>query len=374
MRFTIFTSFYNYLDTFDNLVDSVFKQIHYDWEWIVSDDFSENPEVSRKLNELCFKHPDKVRRIDPSFKKEFYWNPPVSASNADIFMVFDSDDIMFPALLSVYDHHFWKFPEVVLISSNSLILNDSAVSGSLRSARHIHYGKNCNSYQSYMDKSYEYNWGDARAWRRGAVETFSEPGEWKFCAEDALKITVCEEIGKILYLPRVLCSYAYREDSISHAKQTDYSLFEETPLMFQKAHQRLDRDRLCSIDDHYDRALPQTTAFYLSSLNKSIGERIEFFSPSATARDKDLIEELYYDHRIETTEELEHFPAYLIANVISEEEIKMLADRLDRGVPSTQLLIQAPKGFEKEVNELLSSRGWGWNWHTYTHYTAIINF
>jgi glycosyltransferase involved in cell wall biosynthesis len=40
MKFTIYTSFYNYLDTFDELCESVFSQTYKNWEWIVSDDFS----------------------------------------------------------------------------------------------------------------------------------------------------------------------------------------------------------------------------------------------------------------------------------------------------------------------------------------------
>ncbi len=102
MRFTIFTSFYNYLDTFDQLKESVFNQTYQNWEWIISDDFSQNTEVSNKIKQLVAENPRKVKFVEPEYKKQFYWNPPIKHSTGDIFMVLDSDDMMHPKLLEVY--------------------------------------------------------------------------------------------------------------------------------------------------------------------------------------------------------------------------------------------------------------------------------
>jgi hypothetical protein len=109
MKFTIFTSFYNYVDTFDLLVESIFNQTYQNWEWIISDDFSENPDVMVKLESLVLRS-NKIKLIQPKLKKEFYWNPPTNHSTGDIFLVQDSDDIMHPKLLEVYKHNFDKFP------------------------------------------------------------------------------------------------------------------------------------------------------------------------------------------------------------------------------------------------------------------------
>jgi glycosyltransferase involved in cell wall biosynthesis len=365
MRFTIFTGFYNYLDTFDELVESVFGQTHTDWEWIVADDFSENSVVSRRLDELC--KDSRVKRAFPSFKKEFYWNPP--SSQSDIYMVFDSDDIMCPKLLEAYDFNFRKFSDVQLISSNSVI-NEASAKGHLRSARHIHYGKNCNAYQSYSDKNYEYNWGDARAWRNN-VQKFSEPHQWKYCAEDALKVTVCEEKGKILYLPRVLVKYAYREDSISHARQTDFTLFEEVDKIYEEANQRVDRKLLNSVHDHYDRAFEQTVPFYLSRLNEERAScTVELFSPSATPRDREILKDLYFDHTFSQT----LHPMYMLARLVTQSDVNFLKQRLAAGLPTKQLVIAADKELRELTDEVLHALHRGWNWHIYAHYNAIVNF
>lgn len=95
MKFTIFTSFYNYLDNIEELYNSIVSQTYKNWEWVISDDFSENPEVIKKLKEIEGRS-NRIKIILPKFKKEFYWNPPTSQSNSDIFLVQDSDDIMPP--------------------------------------------------------------------------------------------------------------------------------------------------------------------------------------------------------------------------------------------------------------------------------------
>ena len=90
MKFSIFTSFYDYTDTFEDLVKSVFDQSYQNWEWIISDDFSTNPEVLPLLESLAGSS-NKIKLVLPSYKKEFYWNPPTSHSTGDIFMVLDSN-------------------------------------------------------------------------------------------------------------------------------------------------------------------------------------------------------------------------------------------------------------------------------------------
>jgi len=66
MKFAIFTSFYNYLDGFDDLVESIFSQTYTNWEWIISDDFSENSDVIEKLKQLSDNNP-KIKLILPTF-------------------------------------------------------------------------------------------------------------------------------------------------------------------------------------------------------------------------------------------------------------------------------------------------------------------
>ena len=369
MKFTIFTSFYNYLETFDELVEGVFSQTYDNWEWLVADDFSSDPLVSIKLKELAAKS-SKVKIVNPSFKKEFYWNPPMSRSTGDIFMVYDSDDMMYPKLLEVYKHNFEKFPEVNLISTNSIILNDS-VKGTVRATRHINYGKNCNAYQSKNDISYEYNWGDCRAWRN-TVKKFSDPGEYRFCAEDVLKITTLEEFGKILYLPRTLHDYAFRESSISHTIQHDESLLKEADRMFHLANLRKNRDNLNSIHDHYDRAFAQTTPFYLSAIGKETKCcTINFISPKITPREKEILKDLYFDHDLlfNSSEKCD----YLIGKITDNDDLISVRNACYSNLPKKQLVIEADKDMEELVKAMMSELNIPWRWFRYTHFNVFCD-
>jgi glycosyltransferase involved in cell wall biosynthesis len=371
MKFTIFTGFYEFLDTFDDLVEGVFSQTYTNWEWLVSDDFSSNPEVCQKLEQLA-QSSHKVKIVEPSFKKQFYWNPPVEYALGDIFMVCDSDDKMHPRLLEVYKHNFEKFPQVQLISCNSAIFNDT-VRGSLRATRHINYGKNCNSYQSYKDLSYEYNWGDCRAWRNN-IAKFCEDDTWKYCAEDALKITVAEEKGKILYIPRVLCSYAHRRDSISHEPRKEKTLFSETDQIFEEAHLRKNRDLLNSIEDYYDRAFDQTTAFYLSHFNFHTDPgRVHLFSPRISPREIEILKNLYFDIDLRFNVAEEHCE-YLIAYVSTDGDLPLLEKRLSSHLPLRHLAVHAEKQFREGVDEILQRLNMGYSWLLYTHYNTFTRF
>lgn len=368
MKFTIYTGFYEYLETFDQLVHSVNSQTYKNWEWIVSDDFSTNPDVSKKLEELASNNP-KVKIAKPSYKKEFYWNPPIEMSTGDIFMVLDSDDVMFPKLLEVYKHNFEKFPEVELISTNSIIYNDN-INGSLRATRHINYKNNCNIYQSVLDNSYEYNYGDCRAWRN-KIKKFSERDEWIHCAEDVLKITTIEEYGKVLFLPRTLHGYSYRQNSISHTPEKGDMINEETNRMFETSNKRVDRKTLNSISDYYDRCFEQTTAFYLSPFNlEKECCHINYFSPSITPRDIEVLKTLYFDQNLvfnsdETSE-------YLIVKLSSEEDIRILESKWLQIRPKKHITIQAEKHLRDKIGQFVNSVGLGpYYFFEYYHFNIL---
>ena len=52
IKFTIFTGFYNYLDDLEKVYESIKNQTYSNWEWLVCDDFSEDPSVLEALKNL----------------------------------------------------------------------------------------------------------------------------------------------------------------------------------------------------------------------------------------------------------------------------------------------------------------------------------
>jgi len=369
MKFTIFTSFYNYVDTFDLLVESIFNQTYQNWEWIISDDFSENPDVMVKLESLALRS-NKIKLIQPKLKKEFYWNPPTNHSTGDIFLVQDSDDIMHPKLLEVYKHNFDKFPEVQMISTNS-ILRWNYVTGPIHSVRLINYNENCN-FSDKIKNSVpgEYNIGDCRAWRNN-IKLFDTERKWKFCAEDISKTLINEEIGKLLYLPRTLHTYTHRENSISKIETEDQDLLREYLVMIEEAEKRKSRKYLNSIEDYYDRIYSHTTPFYFSSFNtEKDSSVIEYMCGGINNRQIETLKSLYFDHDLvfEPTENVD----YLICKIEKIEHLDSLFLRL-KSLPKKEIIIETEHDLLDLISNHLNSVGLPFQWFLFGKMTIFIN-
>jgi glycosyltransferase involved in cell wall biosynthesis len=366
MKFTIFTGFYNYKDTIDQLASSVMSQTYQDWEWIIWDDFSDDPEISILLDKLRSADA-RIKRVYPNFKKEFFWNPPVDKATGEICMVLDSDDMMLPALLSTYAHNFRKFPDVQMISCNSEMRNDSVL-GDIRSMRYINYQNNCNLLESMDDSSYEYNWGDCRAWRN-RVSKFTE-GEWNYCGDDLIKVLVSEKIGKTLFLPRTLHVYAHREGSVSHTPEHGRAIEEENEKIIKTI--GLHNREICSIEDFYDRRFSDLTPLYLSSINWMIsGTAINYVSSTTDARGREILKELYPEHMIDfNAEKIYPHAVFKIALV---SDIEILRGYIERNIlPSETLTIEAAKEFKDEVLKVLSKVGKPFSWFLYNKFNCNI--
>lgn len=361
MKFTIFTSFYNYLDTFEDLVDSVFGQTYQNWEWIVSDDFSEDPRVLSKLKDLA-SFSNRIRLVQPSFKKEFYWNPPTSQSSGDIFMVLDSDDLLHPKLLEVYKHNFEKFPKVQMISTNS-VLKWNTINGEIHSYRMINYGNRCN----FIDKlntsiDGEYNIGDCRAWRNNIL-LFDVQRRWTGCAEDISKTLINEERGMLLYLPRILHSYAHRENSISKEKIYGVHSSQERSSIIEDSLSRKSRTELHSIEDYYDRVYEYTIPFYLSRLNSdSSSSVVEYRCNNLNPREKSTLKDLYFDHDLRFSETPNC--DYLIVKIENYEDLEWFVKRI-KNPPKKQIHVYCPEKMLETISNLFLTSGYGCYWFRY---------
>jgi len=359
MKFAIFTSFYNYLDTFDELVESVLNQTYTNWEWIVSDDFSENPIVMEKLNDLVNNHKN-IRLIQPKEKKEFYWNPPTTETDADIFMVLDSDDLLLPKTLEVYKHNFDKFKDVQMICCNSL-LRWGNIKGEIYSTRYINFKDNCNITDKMKNsKDSEYSIGDLRAWRN-KIKVFEDKQKWVHCAEDVLKTLVNEEIGKILYIPRVLHNYAHRVNSISKEIIYEHDIYHEPDRMIENAEIRKSREDLNSVEEYYDTIFETTTPFYFCDFNDNKKTNIiEYFEIGINQRTKEKLKNLYFeqDIRFKTTP----FADYLVIKIKSIEDLPHVSDRLNYFLPEFEIVLECDNEIKDDVTDLLNKSGLSYWW------------
>jgi hypothetical protein len=235
----------------------------------------------------------------------------------------------------------------------------------------INYGDRCNfidKIKSSLDG--EYNIGDCRAWRNN-INLFDPEYKWKYCAEDVCKTLINEEKGKLLYLPRILHTYAHRENSISKTKITDFTLFEESSIMMNESEQRKSRKHLNSIEDYYDRIYSHTTPFYMSKLNTDkTSSIVEYFSQSINNREKETLSNLFFDHdlRFETTENVD----YLVCKIENSEDINLLSERLCF-LPKKQIVIEVDKTLLEHISMLLTSLGLPFSWFLFGKMSIIVD-
>lgn len=118
-KFSICTQFFK--DTTKN-VDDLYECIKLqkvDWEWVVTDDFSEDDTVMKYLIDLS-KKDRRVRYVTQSHKMEFLRNPSLFAKGEYVFHI-DSDDLVLPGYLEQCQRIFERFPEVGVILATGRI-------------------------------------------------------------------------------------------------------------------------------------------------------------------------------------------------------------------------------------------------------------
>ena len=129
MKFSISTSFYRRSHLVEKLYQQILDQTHTDWEWIVTDDFSDYNNAKDLLLEICSKDP-RVKYYEQSRKKECFYNPQ-RGTTGEIVVQFDSDDYSYPRILEVYNHLFLKHPDVAGISCLSVNVNENVIKESI---------------------------------------------------------------------------------------------------------------------------------------------------------------------------------------------------------------------------------------------------
>ena len=304
MKFSLITSFFNTSEYVDKLYNSILSQTYQNWEWVVTDDFSE---VSAKdhLIELS-KQDSRIKYIDQKFKQEIYYNPhKYSSADSTFVMNIGSDDTLYPKTLEVYKHFFMLYPDVICMAS-----------GATR-----HNRKN-NTWRNYLhgddrnlnNADHRQNMGGAEAmfgknitWRHMPypILDFNPNNKYKKRLEDLNILLRLEEIGKLLTLNRNLCGTDVREVSLSNSPKLRIGV-DEIVTQTQKdiladADERRNGISFFSMKKLFDDEFNFLCAFYEGNMSKSNNHCIvNVLNPSITYRQISLLKELYFDLEFRT--------------------------------------------------------------------------
>jgi hypothetical protein len=315
-RFSICTAFFNdEINNVEKLYSSI-KEQHVDWEWVVTDDFSEDESVKYHLINLS-NIDSRVRYVNQSHKMEFMRNPSPFAQGEFIFHI-DSDDLVYPGYLPICEKLFDRFPEVGIILTGGNFVTQH---GDFR------------SYQVHKESSVCFL---GRCWRRAIEINLSEMVEdnfFTFC-NDLFIVRYLSLKSKLLVVPRIFIKYREFVNEIGEYKpfgdriESSENLSNAHKISFNQFvsnydNQKQPYDGVFPFYDGIDKITPALYPVHSFSIKK-----IRFVGFSMEWWQMYLIQDLYYDMEISFGDDLKEDSINIIDTSLIREvgsEFKIIA-------------------------------------------------
>jgi glycosyltransferase involved in cell wall biosynthesis len=358
MKFSISTSFYRRSHLVENLYQQILNQTYSDWEWIVTDDFSDYNNAKDILLEICSKDP-RVKYYEQSRKKECFYNPQHGCTG-DIIIQFDSDDYAYPRILEIYNHMFLKHPDVMGISCLSYTVNEQNNFVDIQ-------GGGTYKFEEYSTFNYT---PMGRAWRN--IITEFDDGTLKWYQNDTNIVRHIENKGKWLYLPRTLYRYYYSQDTFSRDTNRTPEIYDE-----------IENERIYIENKfpHLHNSNKLTTSLYYLPIHqtaRSLGfgdfnlsktrQKILYIKYDIKIYEKQLLKELFYDHDlffdIEKNQHIDEINVFLDDDGL--DELNIMLDKLKLTNPCTHIKLylnsQNNLKFEKAFDFVEKNFPLGFGW------------
>ena len=240
IKFGIYTSFYNSEKFIDQSFENI-EKINYDnFEWHVTDDYSSDNTKKMLLDRINSSNmKDKIKYYEQSSKKEMFWKPNLFFDDSfDWIILIDSDDLVDPECLNVYNGVLKDKDDVSLISSDfhkvvqdtnnlfsiSYILNDEILSNKID-----RYHPSCD----YLN-NISYNcFGALRGFNHKKIPSF-EINNNLAGGEDSYHVLWSNSYGKYLHVPRPLYIWSLRDNSESHSMNVSSSFNDNFDMSLDK--------------------------------------------------------------------------------------------------------------------------------------------
>ena len=286
MKFSISTSFYRRSHLVEQVYQQILDQTHLDWEWIITDDFSDYNDAKEILLRICSEDP-RVKYYEQSRKKECFYNPHRGCSG-EIIAQFDSDDFAYPRLLELYNQVFLKHPDVAGISCLSQTVDNQGTFVEIQ-------GGGC--YPIGETPKFNYT-PMGRAWRN-IIEEFDN-GEMQWYQNDTNIVRHIETKGKWMYLPRTLYRYYYSTDTFSRElgrTEEQYASIENERFFIEGKFPQLDDPEKTTQSLYYLPIHRVARAFSNADFNLAKSrQKILFYKSDIKVWEKQLLKELFWDH------------------------------------------------------------------------------
>ena len=290
-KFSASTSFFKRGDFVQQMYKQLLDQTHTNWEWIVTDDFSDDLNAGEELREICAKD-SRVKYFDQEFKMQLFFNPQLGCTG-DIILQTDSDDIISPKLMEQYNYWFNKKPEVYGMScgySTKEGIDYPSLVGKWVTESNYDLKEQTKVESMTM----------GRAWRN-VIPHFESEG-FKWYQNDTNILRHVENVGKWFWLPRVLYWYNHTPDSFSKApytKQQQIEIEDERQII-ENRFPKLNAGEECTFITDYLPILDKLAVFYESDDIHFAKDKqsVNYVDPNIQTWEKQLIREVYWDFDI----------------------------------------------------------------------------
>lgn len=335
------TSFYNSEKYIADLYPTILNQTLENWEWIVTDDFSDD-DTKEKVLEMC-KIDYRIKYVNQQSKQEIYWNPHKYATGEYVLTI-DADDQLVPKTAEIIAHYFDEYPEVSCIHTNANYYLENFDKNSFKNSSFCRFDQHNNildKHPVYLDNKSGYErlgfmFGAIRAYRNPGSSFDFNDGDFQLGRhEDLVKLLRLEEMGNPLYLNRSLYKVRMHEDSNSGSwgdkgGETEFEKIYETT----RNRRKISYNHLSK----YDSVREELYALLSSNLNEeSTRKKVSCLDFNLDVEQQIMIKDIYYDHHVEF-EHADDDTDYIFIIVREESELEVVFKELAK-FPNTKILI-----------------------------------
>jgi autotransporter strand-loop-strand O-heptosyltransferase len=301
--FLIVCSFYNndkkhIEQTFQNVLNQTYKN----WKLIVGDDFSEDPEFRQFLkNKVLEINDSRILYYNINFKRELYlYQNLFSCIDYDYYFDLDSDDLINPKILEIYQYYFNKHPEVMSIFSGFKETNEDLkvqkygiILPVENYIEEFEYRNNSDVNELWSKKSSYSMFGVGRCMRRPTDDKFEIIDNCRTSTDTLfLFYNLCR--GKHLHLPRNLYTYVKRENSDSSKMSfEEHKKFNMNASKYIEKYKKIESTNNKCIFHNvwYETSALSTCEFIVDVDNITLISNL-------SDKDQELINELYFDKKV----------------------------------------------------------------------------
>ena len=306
-KFLIVASFYNNnKEHVEQTFKNVLNQTYRNWLLIVGDDFSDDPEFRQYLkNKVLEINDNRILYYDVKFKRELYlYQNLFNHIDYDYYFDLDSDDLINPKILEIYQHYFNKHPEVMSIFSGFKEVNEDLqiqkygiILPVENYIEEFNYRNKTDVNKIWFERSSYSMFGVGRCMRKPTDEKIKIIDNCR-TSTDTLFFFYNLLRGKHLHIPRNLYSYIKRNDSDSSEMAIEeFNKFNLNALKYIEEYKKIEPTGNLSIFNNvwYETSALSTCEFIDDVDNITLISNI-------SDEDRKTINELYFDKKISYNE------------------------------------------------------------------------